>query len=246
MENKKQPNILELLGDLGFTKHAGGLKATKELIKLCHIGEGKYVLDVGCGVGITPCYIAKRHDCRVVGVDILESMVDSSKKRAKREGVEDRVEFRVAEAQSLLFKDELFDAVISEDAIAVMEDKQSAVCECVRVTKPGGYVGLSNMTWLKAPPSELVEDLSIFGELPTFDGWQELLKGSGLKDMIARIYKVNALSEFIDQSRWLGFKDFFRGWYKFLSAYSRFVKESSPVAKDIAKYLGYGIYVGRK
>jgi len=80
------------------TKHMGGLKATEELIELCHINKGKYILEVGCGVGITACYIAKRYGCRVVGMDISERMIDKSKKRAKREGVEDRVKFTVADA----------------------------------------------------------------------------------------------------------------------------------------------------
>ena len=99
MVNKKQlspeeiselePSYFELQAYWGATKHMGGLRATKELIELCHINKGKYVLDVGCGVGITPCYIAKRHGCRVVGVDISEGMIDWSNERAKREGVED-------------------------------------------------------------------------------------------------------------------------------------------------------------
>ncbi|MDY6894198.1 MAG: methyltransferase domain-containing protein [Thermotogota bacterium] len=246
MKNLKESNILDLLNDVGFTKHVGGLKATKELINLCDIGKGKYVLDVGCGVGITPCYIAKKYDCKVVGIDILEKMVDSSKKRAEREGIDERVEFRLADAQNLPFEDDFFDVVISEDAIAIMEDKKGVISECVRVTKKGGYVGLCSMSWIKASPPELVEDLSFFGDIPTFDGWQELLKDSGLRDVIGKIYKVTALSEIIDQSRWLGFKDFLKGWYKFLSANRRFIKESSPVARDITNYLGCGIYVGRK
>ena len=71
----------------GCTKHGGGLKATKELVELCRINKGKYVLDVGCGVGMTACYIAKRHGCKVVGVDISERMIAQVKERAKREGV---------------------------------------------------------------------------------------------------------------------------------------------------------------
>ena len=63
MENKKQilPEetsglesfYFEFQAEIGFTKHMGGLKATKELIELCHIDKGKYVLEVGCGVGKT-------------------------------------------------------------------------------------------------------------------------------------------------------------------------------------------------
>ena len=41
---------------------------------MCHISSNSYVLDVGCGVGATPCYIAHKVGCRVVGVDILEKM----------------------------------------------------------------------------------------------------------------------------------------------------------------------------
>ncbi len=69
---------------MGFTKHLGGLKATRELIELCHINESKYVLDVGCGVGMTACYIAKKYGCRVVGVDIHEEMISRSNERAER------------------------------------------------------------------------------------------------------------------------------------------------------------------
>ena len=59
----------------GFTKHLGGVKATEELATSCHIGAGSYVLDVGCGAGVTACFLAKRYGCRVVGVDILPAMV---------------------------------------------------------------------------------------------------------------------------------------------------------------------------
>lgn len=250
----------ELQADVGITKHMGGLKATRELIELCHIEEGKYVLDVGCGIGITPCDIAGKHGCRVVGVDISERMVDRSNERAKRKGVENRVEFRVADAQNLPFEDAIFDAVIGESVTAFVENKQKAVSEYVRVTKPGGYVGLNECIWIKAPPPELVEYISrIIGgaEFRTSDGWKELLEGSGLKDVEVRTYKFNALSQYIEEIRRLDFVfvEYLRAWYRFLSqciaspAYRWFAKEILSSPKNILKFLesvGYGIYVGRK
>ena len=268
MENKKQlsPEVIselehpyfELQASWGMTKHMGGLKATRELIELCHINKGKYVLVVGCGVGITPCYLAKRYDCRVVGVDISEGMIDRSNERAKREGVEDRVEFRVADAQNLPFEDDLFDAVICESVNAFIENKQRAASEYVRVIKPGGYVGLNECTWIKAPPPELVEYLSRttgVKEILTSDGWEELLERCGLTDRVVRTYKINALSQWINEVRQLEFLDFLRAWYRFLflltksPACRRFAKEALSMPKSIFglfKYFGYGIYVGRK
>jgi arsenite methyltransferase len=89
---EEEQGFFDFAAYAGFTKHLGSHGATEELIELCHIGEGKYVLDVGCGAGVTPCFIAKRYGCRVVGVDISAGMVERSKERAKRERVEDRRE----------------------------------------------------------------------------------------------------------------------------------------------------------
>jgi len=126
---------------VGLTKHLGGVAATDDLLELCHVGEDAYVLDVGCGAGVTPCYIARVYGCRVVGVDINEEMIERSRERAGRENLTDLVTFRVADAQDLPFDDGLFDAVITESVTAFPEDKQKAVLEYARVTKPGGYVG---------------------------------------------------------------------------------------------------------
>jgi arsenite methyltransferase len=268
MESKNQlsPEVIselehpyfELQASWGMTKHMGGLKATRELIELCHIDEGKYVLVVGCGVGITPCYLAKRYGCRVVGVDLSERMIDRSNERAKREGVEDRVEFRVADAQNLPFEDNIFDAVICESVLAFIEDKQGAVDEFAGVGKPGGYVGFNEVTWIKAQPSELAEYLSrtVGAEFLTCDnGWKELLEGSGLRETVVRIYKTNALSQWVNEVRQFEFLDFLRAWYRFLflfiksPACRRFAKEALSMPKSIFslfKYFGYGIYVGRK
>ena len=268
MKNKKQLSpeqitelehpYFELQASWGMTKHMGGLKATGELVELCHINKGKYVLVVGCGVGITPCYLAKRYGCRVVGVDLSERMVDRSNERAKRESVGDRVECRIADAQNLPFEDALFDAVICESVNAFVEDKQRAVSEYVRVTKPGGYVGLNECTWIKAPPPGLAEYLSrtVGAEFLTCNnGWKELLEGSGLRDIVARTYNTNALSQWINEVRQFEFLDFLRAWYRFLflfiksSACRRFAKEALTMPKSIFrvfKYCGYGIYVGRK
>ncbi|HIH69338.1 class I SAM-dependent methyltransferase [Methermicoccus shengliensis] len=87
----------------------GGLKATKELIELCHVDKNSYVLDVGCGVGITACYMAKRYGCKV-----------------NRIWRDDRI---------VPFEDNIFDAVISESVNAFTGNKQKAIGEYKRVVK---------------------------------------------------------------------------------------------------------------
>ena len=258
MENKGK--FFDFAAEVGLTKHLGGVGATEELIELCHIEDGKYILDVGCGAGVTPCFIAKRFRCRVVGVDISDAMIERSREREQREGLTDRVEFRVADAQDLPFEDNLFDAVITESVTAFPEDKQRAVNEYARVTKPGGYVGLNESTWLKVPPPpEMLawasQDLGASVKPLTSDEWEELLKGAGLTEIVVKISGINVGDEAGGILRRYGWGGMLRVVWRMLSLYARnpayrkFVKEvrqDGVAPENLDQYFGYGVYVGRK
>ena len=253
-------DFFDFAAEVGLTKHLGGVGATKDLIELCHIGDGKYILDVGCGVGVTLCYIARRYDCRVVGVDISEGMIERAKERAKKEGVADRAEFRVADAQDLPFEDDLFDAVITESATAFPADKQRAVNEYARVTKPGGYVGLNESTWLKVPPPpELVawasQDLGANVKPLTSGEWAGLLERAGLRETLVRTYEISVRKEAKGIVGRYGYGGMLGILYRTLllyaksPAYRRFAKQvrkDGVTPENLDEYFGYGIYVGRK
>ena len=259
-QTDEKPHFFDFAAEAGLTKHFGGLGATEELVELCHIGEGSHVLDIGCGAGQTPCYLVKRHGCSVVGVDILEAMIDRSRERAEREGVTDKVEFRVADALDLPFEDDAFDAVITESVTVFPEDKERAISEYARVTKPGGYVGLNESTLLKTPPPPEVvawasQDLGAQVKPLTSEGWVELLEGAGLGEVVARTYEIQVKKEAKELVRRYGYGGMLRSMCRALSLYAsssdyrRFVKEvrSKGIAPDsLTEYLGYGIYVGRK
>ncbi|MFC1847328.1 class I SAM-dependent methyltransferase [Chloroflexota bacterium] len=193
----------------------------------------------------------------MVGVDLSQTMVDRSNEKAKRKGVENKVEFMVADAQNLPFDDGIFDAVICESVNAFIKDKQKAITEYTRVIKPGGYVGINEVTWLKPPPLDLVGYMTrmMGAKFLTCDDWKELLEGSGLYETVAIMYRTNALRQWIDEIRQLEFVDYLRAWGRFSflfirdPACRRFVKEALAIPRSIFglfKYFGYGIYVGRK
>jgi SAM-dependent methyltransferase len=255
-----QKNFFDFAAEVGLTKHIGGVEATDALIALCHIGEGSYVLDVGCGVGVTPCYIAGTVGCRVVGVDLSEKMVARSMERAKKVGVVERVEFRAADAQELPFEDNLFDAVITESVTAFPADKQRAVNEYARVTRPGGYIGLNESTWLKfPPPPEMVawarQDVGANVAPLTSSEWAGLLEGAGLSEIVVQTHAIRVRDEskgILQRYGWGGMLGvMFRMLRLYASdpAYRRFVKEVSAsglTPQNLDEYFGYGLYVGRK
>ena len=87
MPSTRARDYFEFLAEIGMTKHYGSMEATRELIELCHIGSGQIVLDVGCGVGATPSFLANKTDCRVIGLDLVERMLEKSREQAINEGV---------------------------------------------------------------------------------------------------------------------------------------------------------------
>jgi ubiquinone/menaquinone biosynthesis C-methylase UbiE len=229
---------------------------------LCHIAKDKYVLEVGVGAGLTPRYIAKKYGCRVVSVDLSAKMIDGSRRRAQREGLEDKLEFRVADAQNLPFDDATFDVVICESVLAFVPNKPRALSEYGRVTRPGGYVGLNEGTWMRTPPpSDLVvfiERVMAGAQFQTPEAWKELLDNSGLTDTVVHAYKVRALDQWINEMRGFGsadLLDLWRAWRDFFSllfrspAFRKYAREITPsfrIITSLFAYLGYGIYVGRK
>jgi cyclopropane fatty-acyl-phospholipid synthase-like methyltransferase len=164
--------------------HAGGLKATEELVRLCKISRDKVVLDVGCGPGESDIFIVQKQGSNVVGIDASPEMIVESQGKKRKRRLDCELQFLVADAQNIPFREGVFDAVIAEAVTAIL-DKKKAVAEYVRVTKSGGSVGMNEVTWLRTPSEELKEKVQrIFPgtmiEALTIEGWTALLMDSGL------------------------------------------------------------------
>jgi len=254
--NKAQmgASFLDMQAHVGVTKHIGGLGATDELLSLCHIGEASQVLNIGCGIGVGPAYIARRHGCRVVGVDISEKMIEWSRRRAREERVEDKAEFRTADVLDLPFQADQFDVVICESVLIFVEDKSRAIQECVRVTKPGGYVGLNEGCWTRQPSPELVAQVkdAIGPAVSTLETWQALWEASGLQDRVVKICQIDARKEIKDRMQWIGWRWLLRAWGRALRLYitnpaiRQSIKEMFDVPPEVYQCMGYGLFVGRK
>jgi len=253
--SESKPSYFELQAYVGTTKHMGGAKTTKTLAELCQIHKDTYVLDVGCGVGATASHLVKTYSCQVVGVDIREAMIARANERAQKEGVENQIEFRIADAKDLPFVDALFDAVICESVATFVEDKQRLVNECARVTRLGGYVGLNEEIWIQTPSAQMVEyakrTWAIQSDIPTADDWVRILGIAGLRDITVKTYEFSARREATQLKRY-HLSDIFRMLYRTLllyvknPAFREYMRERRKIPRDLFSHLGYGIFVGRR
>ena len=246
--------FLDMQAAIGITKHIGGFTATDELLALCHIDEAHEVLNVGCGIGVGPAYIAKKYGCRVVGVDISEKMIEWARRRVRQEGVAAKVELRIADVLALPFPADRFDVVLCESVLAFVEDKPQAIRECVRVAKPGGYVGLNEAYWHVQPSPEMVARVkdAVGPAIPTLETWQALWAASGLQERVVRTHQVDAQAEVKGRIQWIGWPWLLRAWARALRlfvmnpAVRQSIKQQFEVPAAVFANFGYGIMVGRK
>jgi SAM-dependent methyltransferase len=223
---------------------------TDDMARMCKIGKGKKVLDIGSGKGTTACYLAQKYDCEIVGIDISERMIVYATDRAKKEGLEDKVSFKNANALKLPFEEESFDIVLTECTTTLL-DKRKAFTEFLRVVKTGGYIADLEMTWLKLPPCELEKKIyDLWGGFTTMTlrKWIDFFIKMNISDVRAVDFSETILSMKRRMMRDLGFIGLFRLLYILLlhSEIRKAMKEYNEIFVNYKDYIGYGYVVGRK
>src|SRR5262249_41676781 len=100
------------------------------------------ILDIGCGTGDDVREMAQfvSGRGRVVGVDNSQVMIAEARKRTAGGGLP--VEFYLADALALPFEANTFDGCQADRSLMHVPDSRRALAEMVRVTRPGGCVGV--------------------------------------------------------------------------------------------------------
>lgn len=169
---------------LGESYHPGGLDLTRQVARAIGLRAGERVLDLASGPGATAFLLASEFGVEVDGVDLGDLTVAKANATAASEGLGEQVRFHLGDAERIPLPDASVDAVVCECAFCTFPDKQTAAAEMARVLKPGGRVGITDVT---------LDPARLDAEFQTLAGWVacladarpvaqyvELLAGAGL------------------------------------------------------------------
>lgn len=157
---------------IGYDLNSSGEIPEAAIASFCGVGnpftpgeikKGETVLDVGCGGGLDLIIAAQMTgpDARAVGIDLVPKIVENARNNIKNAELPN-CEVKEAGSESLPFKDNEFDIVISNGALYLSPLKEKTFREIYRVLKPGGRFQFADVV-LK---DDLPESITRF-----FDGW---------------------------------------------------------------------------
>jgi SAM-dependent methyltransferase len=145
----------ELHGELSRGSPAR-LAFTRKAFQMLPELDSPRILDVGCGQGGPTLELARLSGGQVTGLDIDQSALHELARRADEEGLADRVQVVHGSMFDMEFADESFDVIWSEGSMHILGFER-ALGEWRRFIRPGGFLVVHEMIWLRSdPPAEVV------------------------------------------------------------------------------------------
>lgn len=123
----------------GNEKYMGMLR---EYLDATDLAAAQRVLALGCGTGVEVRELLQRPGFggMITAIDISADLVARGTDLAKQEGLAQRIEWKVGDAQQLPFADAVFDLVLAHTLVSHVPDPHRVIQQAARVLRPGGTV----------------------------------------------------------------------------------------------------------
>jgi tocopherol O-methyltransferase len=166
------------------SKEEAQLQLIARLAKFAQIKPGVEILDIGCGMGGSSIYLAKRFQAHATGITISPVQVEMATKAAAGENVDAR--FLLMDAEAMQFEKQ-FDVLWSVESISHYERCEDFFASATKLLKPGGVFAITD--WFKKENLtheemkkciDPIED-GMMVELHVMDEYERYLKANGLE-----------------------------------------------------------------
>lgn len=236
LSSKRFPRSSRYHPDWVIASASGGASAlwlTEWLAERLELRRGMRVLDLGCGRAASSVFLRHEFGVQVWATDLWHSASDNLQ-RIRNAGVEDGVFPIRADARSLPFATNFFDAIVSIDSFVYYGTDDLYLNYLARFVKPGGAIGIAGAGLMREIEGTVPDHLRAWWEpgmccLHSAAWWQRHWERTG----IATIEVADTMPD-----GWQAWLD----WQRVVAPHN--VTEMEAVEADRGNYLGYVRLVG--
>ena len=224
---------------------------TKKALSFLNINKDHKlkIADIGCGSGAQTITLAQNIEGQITAVDLFPEFLDKLNLKSEELGIQERIKTMEKSMDDLPFDNEEFDIIWSEGAIYNM-GFEAGIKKWKDYLKSGGYLGVSEITWITNSRPKEVEDYwnKEYPEIDTASNKIRILEENG--------YSLVGYF-FLSQNCWI------ENYYKPMEKrFSSFLEKhnNSEMAKNIIvehkeeirkykkykDYYSYGFYIAKK
>ncbi len=214
---------------------ANTLWITEWLSEKMDLRPGMRVLDLGCGRAMSSVFLHREFGVQVWATDLWFNASENLQ-RIRDAGVENGVFPIHADARSLPFADQFFDAIVCIDSFYYYGTDDLYLNNLARFVRPGGLIGIAGAGLMRELNGTVPEHLRAWWTpdlwcLHSADWWRRHWERTGIMDIVL----ADAMPD---------------GWQSWLDWHTTAFPENRPeieaLEADRGEYLGYVRLVGRR
>ncbi len=118
-------------------------RRAERILEKAELNEDSKILEIGCGMGGNAIRLAKLTGAKFIGIDINGEALEIAREKAQEEGVEDLIEFRETDFESI-DTEESFDLIFGIETFCYCKDIEGTVSQFSDLLKEDGILILSD------------------------------------------------------------------------------------------------------
>jgi len=173
--------LLEIHKDMP-RQGSGRNKYTQKAFEFIPKIKNPKILDIGCGPGMQTIKVAKLSGGKVIGIDIFQQYLDQLDELIEKENLQESVKAVKMDMTDIKYPEESFDIIWAEGSIFVI-GFEKGLADWKKYIKPGGFLAVHEMTWIKDNPPKELEDYwqAVYPGINTIEGDLKIIEKCGYK-----------------------------------------------------------------
>lgn len=228
----------------------GSPEVTKQALAFIdNLTEKSKIADIGSGTGGQTITLAQNAPGNITAVDLFPDFIDKLNRNAEDAGLAGRIKGIVGNMDNLPFAEEELDLIWSEGAIYNI-GFQRGLNEWKKFVKPGGYMAVSEVSWLTPQrPTEIEEFWNdAYPEIDTIPVKTEQMQGAGFVPVAHFILPVGSWTEHFYAPQHAVREEFLKkhAGNGFAADFIANQRHEESLFNKYNDYYGYVFYIGQK